>query len=390
MITTLNAERPQARANAAAVLALAPTDETRDLLQACLAVEKDPQVRLVFAYALARHGVAEQALPLKAALEACKGASCELPVMLVQWLPPALKVDLDQAPLARIVADKQQEDRARLFAAAALRSISHQKALEPASIEALIVAARFADGDDHRLQQTASDVVADASSLTRAAVVARLTDDDRAIKKTDDVLYPCALLARLAKVSTADDLPLLKQMMNRFGEKDGLEALFITQAVLNMKGPAANSTLLRWFNAHKQLQTMIAVGLLSGADTPRSQIDGMLATGELPTAIVIKAFRHQTDVEATLIQALDSDRFGDRVNAAELAGTMEIGPKVVERLGALLTRQDARYYPADALLRNVAMTALIQHELIRTRALKAANGGPAATAPASSAPAPAR
>src|SRR5581483_344647 len=104
--------------------------------------ETDPRVRLVIAYALVHHGVSEQVPALTAALQSCRGPECTLPVMLIQWLPSSAKENLDQPSLARILLGSQYEPRAHLFAAAALRDLGQHRSLDPATIEALIVASR--------------------------------------------------------------------------------------------------------------------------------------------------------------------------------------------------------------------------------------------------------
>ena len=52
MVAALDHKRPEVRANAAATLGLAPSDETRPLLEARLAAESDPRVKLALAFAL--------------------------------------------------------------------------------------------------------------------------------------------------------------------------------------------------------------------------------------------------------------------------------------------------------------------------------------------------
>src|SRR5262249_13032084 len=114
MLKALAASRPQARANAAATLGMAPSDESKAALQAHLGTETDARVKLVISYALVLHGEAEQALPIATALQSCQGEACTLPVMLAGWLPQSARKNLDQAPLARIVGDKKAQIRARL------------------------------------------------------------------------------------------------------------------------------------------------------------------------------------------------------------------------------------------------------------------------------------
>ncbi len=87
IIARLSAARPEARANAAATLALAPSAETRAALEARLAIETDVRVKLAIGYALAHHGASEQAASIIATLQSCQGKGCTLPVMFAQWLP---------------------------------------------------------------------------------------------------------------------------------------------------------------------------------------------------------------------------------------------------------------------------------------------------------------
>ena len=127
MMAALESPRPQTRANAAAVLGMAPSVETRSALEARLAVEPDLRAQLVMAFALVHHGATERLAALTQALQSCHGAECTLPVMLLQWLPLSSKGDLDQASLARILLGNQYEPHAHLFAAAALRDLGRRE-----------------------------------------------------------------------------------------------------------------------------------------------------------------------------------------------------------------------------------------------------------------------
>jgi HEAT repeat protein len=123
VIKALAAARPQTRANAAATLGLAPSEETKPLLEARLRTESDPRVKLALAFALIRHGVPEHLTTLTAAVASCAPATCALPAALIQWLPPSARPNLDQAVFARIVADTRMDKRARFFSAAILHDI---------------------------------------------------------------------------------------------------------------------------------------------------------------------------------------------------------------------------------------------------------------------------
>jgi hypothetical protein len=172
MIAALDHKRPEVRANAAATLGLAPSEETRPILEARLRAESDARVKLALAFALVRHGVPEHLTTLTAAVASCAPSTCALPAALIQWLPLAARPDLDQSSFVRIVADSGMDKRARFFAAAVLRDIGREKALDPASIEALIVAGR--QKGDERLFEVVMAAIEEAPGLSRATVVARL------------------------------------------------------------------------------------------------------------------------------------------------------------------------------------------------------------------------
>ena len=163
MVAALDHKRPEVRANAAATLGMAPSDETRPLLEARIGTESDPRVKLALAFALIRHGVAEHLTTLTAAAAACTSSTCALPVSLIQWLPLSARPDLDPAPFARMVADPRMDKRARHFAAAVLHDIGHDKALDPASIEALIVAGH--QKEDERLFENVMEAIEDAPAF---------------------------------------------------------------------------------------------------------------------------------------------------------------------------------------------------------------------------------
>ena len=355
MLKALAAGRPQARANAAASMGMAPSEETKTALRVHLATETDARVKLVVEYALALHGELEQVLPIATALQSCQGDACTLPVSLLQWLPQSARRNLDQAPLARVVGDKKAAIRARIMAALILGAIGREKPLEPGAIEALIAAARFRREDNERFQIDAAEAVQETSTLSRADVLARIAAQN---SQSADVLHPCALLARLARLAIADDLPLLKRMMARFGESEGPEPFFIVDATLAIHDPQSDALLMGWFPRYPKLQSQIAAGLASRDTTPRDVLDRLVAQGGVRAQLVYKAVRHE-DLRARITMALQSESPEDRFNAAEIAG-LSAQEGVTAYLYPLLAYTDARYYPNDALLRHAAMEAILR------------------------------
>jgi len=381
VVAALAHERPEVRANAAATLGLAPSEETRPLLEARLAAESDARVKLALAFALVRHGAPEHMTALTAAVDTCGPKSCGLPAALIQWLPPAMRQDLNQAPFARILADTSMEYRARRFAAAVLHDIGHEKPLDPASVEALIVAGRQ-KGDESRLPEMANEAIEEASGLSRAAVVARL---DRPGKEArhQDVMFPAPLLARLARVSLADDLPLLRTMMMRFGDRGGVEAHYLVDAALNIPGEPAADTLANWYLRYPPLHPHIAIGLARREGFPRARLERLVARGDARTQITTKMVLRAGDARDTLLRYLVNGNAEEKFAAASLAAF--IGPAGLdEPLRNLLTFHDARYYPNDALLRHAAMASLVRLALIASRPAPATpRPAPAGSAPRS-------
>lgn len=381
MVAALDHKRPEVRANAAATLGLAPSEETRPLLEARLAAESDPRVKLALAFSLVRHGAAEHLTALTAAVGSCKPTTCGLPTALIQWLPPSTRQDLDEAPFARILADTSMEDRARRFAAAVLHDIGHQRPLGPASIEALIVAGRQ-KGEEMRLPEIALEAVEEATNLSRGTVVSRLGRFGTG-EEHQDAMFPAPLLARLAKVSIAADLPLLKSTMLRFGERGTIEAHYIVDAALHIPGPEAADVLGDWYVRYAPLRAHIGFGLARREGFPRERLERLVARGDARTQITVKIVLRTTDARDTLLRYLVDGSAEDKFSAASLAAF--IGPAGLdEPLHNLLTFHDARYYPNDALLRHAAMQSLVRLALIASRPSPAKPPpGPAGSAPRS-------
>jgi hypothetical protein len=370
----LGAPQMWTRANAAATLALAPSDETRAALEARLAAETEPRVRLALAYALVHHGVDAQTVTLTAALASCEGAGCTLPVMLAQWLPPSAKLEVQQQLIARILNGNQFQPRAHLFAAALARDIGQRQALDAATVEALIVAARRkGPPDEGSAADVAFDAIAGSEALSHAEVVARLEGHDQSsAARRPDVLMPAPLLARLARISIADDLPLLRRMMSRFGDFETPEAGLIVAAALHIPGEQADARLINWLNRYPLLATQIALGLLGRATVPRAQLESAVARASVFTQLLVKKVSHAPDADATLLGYLRDRDLGRSLAAAEIAGlTGQVS--AVPDLWTLVSFRDARYYPNDAIVRHVGMQALVRIALGLTAAAPTAS-----------------
>ncbi len=190
------------------------------------------------------------------------------------------------------------------------------------------------------------------------------------------MLFPGPLLARLAKVAIAEDLPLLAQVMDRVAATKGPEADVVVEAVLHVPGAEADAVLTNWFNRYEGLRAHIAVGLLARSSFPRDRLERMVARGGARSRIIVKAIEHAPDTGAALIDALDNGQIIDKLAAAELAGVVgQPGPE--PSLRRALGYRDDRYYPNDALVRHAAMRSLVRITLGAAKPAPVAAGAPA-------------
>jgi hypothetical protein len=241
-----------------------------------------------------------------------------------------------------------------------LNDIGHEKELDPASIEALIVAGR--QKEDERLFEAVMSAIEDAPGLSRATVVARLSPQSQA-SQYQDVLYPAPLLARLAQVSTAEDLTLIKRMMERFGRSGSAEAHYIIEAALHVQGELAADILGNWYISYVGLRPHIALGLARRQGFPRNRLDRLVARGDARTQIIVKTVLHSPDAQSTLLGYLVNGSPEQKFHAASLAA-FGAPAGLDQPLRNLLTFHDARYYPSDAFLRHASMASLVRLALI--------------------------
>jgi hypothetical protein len=250
------------------------------------------------------------------------------------------------------------------------------------TIEALIVASRRRNTfDEEHVAIPAFDAIAEAPVLSRVEVVARIQGRDKASPTSQkDVLFPGPLLARLAKVAIAEDLPLLARAMGRFVGTKGPEADVLVEAALHVPGDRADAILVNWFSRYEGLRAHIAVGLFARTSFPRAHLHDLVARVDARPRIIIKALEHAPDTVATLIDAMDNGNIVDKIGAAELAGM--VGQAGVETsLQRLLRYGDDRYYPNDALVRHAAMQSLVRLALAAAKPAPVATEAPARGSP---------
>ncbi len=129
------------------------------------------------------------------------------------------------------------------------------------------MAARRRDSFEEKfVADPAYAAISEAAVLSRDAVLARINPPPPTRSIEIDETSPGPLIARLSRVSEAEDLPLLGRLMARFGTTDGPEAEAIVVAALHVPGAAANTRLLGWLEQYPNVRAMIVIGLAALPD----------------------------------------------------------------------------------------------------------------------------
>ncbi len=342
------------RAAAAIVLGMNPSPDQLPALERMWNTERHPLVRLAVAYSLARHGRRERVRTLVTALDHCTREVCLQAASLLEWLPRDLLADVPEDVPAALAEDPGKIWDMHLFAVAMLQRMSLEHPLSARSRAALFVNSH----DRHEeLSRVALEAISRDTGLARAEVLARLgaaSPDYR------------PLLARLAQVATAADLPMLTGLMPRFAGTDGPEAAFLVEAAGTVPGPEAEARLLGWFDEYPARRSSIALRLLERRPSSQGALDHIVTGTDGRVRLLVQLVRGAPEGMPTLDLALRAPDPKERLFAARLAG-MVGDPRSSEALWTLVNFTDDRYYPADALLRHEAMAALVRIALATHR-----------------------
>jgi hypothetical protein len=342
------------RAASAIVLGMNPAADQVVVLNRRWDAERQPLVRLALAYALARHGRHERVQDLVAALHPCAGDACLQAISLLEWLPRDILVNVSEDVPAAVASDTHQDWFTRMFAVATLGRMALEHPLSAKSRPALFAAAR----DRHEeMSRVAREVIAHDTGLARTEVLASLAG------ASPDY---APLLARLARVATAADLPLVAGLMPRFAGSDGPEAASLVEAAGAVPSPEAEAKLVAWFDAYPALRARITLRLLGRSPSSQQALDHIVAAGDRRTRLLVQLARRAPDAPKALALALRTSDPNERLFAAQLAG-MVGDSSASAALWPLVKFANDRYYPQDALMRHEAMAALIRIALATHR-----------------------
>lgn len=346
---------PGSRAAAAVVLGMTPNPGQLDALEERWREEREPMVRLALAYALARHGRRERVADIAAGVRPCQGEACWQAVALLQWLPNELKRDLDDGLPTKLVTDKTVPQDVRFFAVALLRDLA---SLHPLSAAARTALFPMTADSNRRLADMADLAISRDEGISRATVLSWLAAPSAAHRP---------LLARLSRVVTEADLPLLASLMPRFADEEtrgdahlaeSPEALHLIEAAANVRGSAAEAYLVSWFDQYPALRVTIALHLMARGPSSRATFGHLLARGDPRVNLLVKMVSQAPDASSLLIQSLGASDPGQRLFAAQLAGVARASEGRAA-LESLVRFSDARYYPRDVMIRHAAASSLL-------------------------------
>lgn len=334
------------RANAAVVMGMNPHPDQVPRLEAQLGDEKDSAVRLALAYALVRHGKREHIDELVAALQPCPSAVCDEASTLLDWLPNELKTGLDTKPLARLANDFHQTLTVRLTSTATLGDIAALEPLPPDATEILLSVSEY---KNRLLASIATRGVAKDKALSHEEVLARLAGPSPAY---------VALLARLTRVSTAQDLSLLAKLMNDHRGKADPVAVALIDVAAGIPGPEAEALLLTWFEAQVPLRRRIASRLIARPAIQATTVESLNKSSERDVRLLIRLITGAPDALALLQEQLRDPDPDQRLFGIVMAGfAPDAGIK--DQLWRLVNFRDDHFYPTDALVRHAAMGSLL-------------------------------
>lgn len=334
------------RANAAVIMGMNPHPDQVPRLEAQLRDDKEPAVRLALAYALVRHGKREHIDDLVAALRPCPSAVCDEASTLLDWLPNELKAGLDTKPLARLANDLHQTLTVRATSTANLGDIAAVGSLPPDARETLLSVSEY---KNRLLASIATRAIAGDKTLSRDEVLSRLAGPSPAY---------VALLARLAHVSTAQDLPLLAKLMNDHRGKADPVAVALIGVAAAIPGPEAEALLLTWFEAAVPLRRRIAARLMARPAIQATTVESLNKSSERDVRLLIRLITAAPDALDLLQEQLRDPDPDQRLFGIVVAGFAP-DARIKDQLWRLVNFRDDHFYPSDALVRHAAMSSLL-------------------------------
>jgi hypothetical protein len=359
----LEASRAQTRSHAAVILGLVEDLSQLPQLEAALAKETDEDTRLSMHYALFRLGETSHLQDLHNALRKTDLERLEHAVYLIEALPVELLLEVPEELVRDVLERTKSTVSSRVVAAMALRQMSTKRPLTTRSLVAMLEAADKLRDSPTAFERLCNEI-ASLDQLDRATVLGMLS-------APRDPLEPW--LERLARIVQPQDLPLLQQMMNSREPGAEWQRVRVLRAAAAIPGPEAQALLQTWYVDYPKLRRPISLSLAMRAHLDRLRLEEMLHSLE-PDAngLFYELASGQSDVNERLARYVASEDVDERFTAT-LAVKLFGRPEHALALWQNVAFYNTRYYPFDALLRQLTLSALLDVELNQRRTPSAAS-----------------
>lgn len=346
----LRASTPDVRSNAALALGLAADRVDRRGLVSRLRREKDPRVIDSLRFALIRHGEVKYIDALVTRARKAKGEDRAHALLLLQWLPEQQKAELDEALFVALATSSGLvTESSRAYAISILRDMAGRKSLGHRSVVALLELT----GDE-----------SEAIVKVAGAAVRALGQLGAAECKAFYGQYPGArpaLIARLGDVASMADLEFLRQAHDA-SRDDAKLGSAVVSAVARIPGAASRQLLQRWFKEvgkddPGRMSLVIALASRSDADRDALDDDSLSRVKRLMIDVASGGDELVRISPRLTLLAID-----DLVQLAALAYIFE-RHDLAPALWRLASYRAHRFYPFDAVVRRVALTAVLRNAM---------------------------
>ncbi len=354
----LDSNNANTRANAAAILGLVPSEGDIAALNARLKVERDVQVADSLRFALVQNGRQDHFAPLSE--RAVQGY--EHPLTLLYWLAPEHKDETDEKLFAAM-ADGQRGAilPARILAVAILGQMANRRPLRPESVNVVL---GLTGSRMEELAKTATRTVGGLEQLG--------AEESKSLYAKHPAAH-AGLLTRLGTVASLNDLSFLEEAyLDADDEGEVRTAVLI--AVAGIPGVASRQLLTRWFEAaadDDSARPLMAALLAGRDDASRDEFAAAYLTASKRLMVEVAFDSARLDkIAADSIGGLD---IADVAHIAMMAGLLE-RRAIVPTLWKLASYRKDDRYPADALVRRLAMSAIFR--IVLKRRIEIAQVGP--------------
>lgn len=352
----LNSTRPETRSLAALAMGMAPDAGDVPSVEGRLAAETDPRALDSLRFALIRQDREEYLDALMERAVRARGKEREHALVLLQWLPEALKAKYSEDKFLALALDSSASQFSRAMALVIIGDIASQRALAHKSMRAVLGLARAGD-----------KVIAASARIAVKQLQLSAAECKSFYREYQAARAP--LVTRLAEVASLGDLDFLDRAYGdglaanrRDAESDGSDIQNAAiQATASIPGAASRQLLMRWLvNAGPDsgVRWLLAMVLAARSDADRKEIAN-LANLDESTRLMLALALDSQDLPEAMKRALSKLPIGDIAQLTMMSAILERRTLTTE-MWRLASYDNYRFYPADAMVRRLAMSALVR------------------------------